>query len=429
MINLETPKKQAGLIDQAHQLAMNMLRPISRKYDRAEHDYPHELDMLAALIDGVSETGAVGDRVALGAGGGVGAGGEDGLAHGREVTEPLGVRGAVVVVVGGVALGPGEQAGADGRDVVGPGQCAGPSADGGEHVEVPALVHLEQAAAHEVARELGGLGGGPVEHVGEHAQADREVEQADAAQRGGARRVEQAVRGVDGLVEADGGHRVAEPDQRRLHGHLLDEKRQPAGGAQQAAYLVGLRGEVDERPTCRPDAAQEQLDGRTLQRCPMVGHGQRPHAYDGLVRLAGGGAGGHDDAYVGGALEHRLDGRTGAGGVEVEAVEDEQAVASVERAAEGAGQRVTRSGLGAEARQGGEEHLVEAVQGAGVHPRDPQSLCGVAHEQGLAAARRTDHGHPARLLEGAVQRTPDVLATETGGQHGSNLSSRADRDR
>ncbi len=60
MINLETPKKQAGRIDQAHQLAMNMLRPISRKYDRAEHEYPKELDMLAALIDGVSETGATG---------------------------------------------------------------------------------------------------------------------------------------------------------------------------------------------------------------------------------------------------------------------------------------------------------------------------------------------------------------------------------
>ena len=60
MINLEIPKKQAGLIDQAHQLAMNMLRPISRKYDRAEHEYPKELDMLAALIDGVSETGATG---------------------------------------------------------------------------------------------------------------------------------------------------------------------------------------------------------------------------------------------------------------------------------------------------------------------------------------------------------------------------------
>ena len=60
MINLEIPKKHAQLIDQAHQLAMNMLRPISRKYDRAEHEYPKELDMLAALIDGVSETGATG---------------------------------------------------------------------------------------------------------------------------------------------------------------------------------------------------------------------------------------------------------------------------------------------------------------------------------------------------------------------------------
>ena len=57
MINLETPKKHAQLIDQAHQLAMNMLRPISRKYDRAEHEYPKELDMLAAMIDGLSESG------------------------------------------------------------------------------------------------------------------------------------------------------------------------------------------------------------------------------------------------------------------------------------------------------------------------------------------------------------------------------------
>lgn len=60
MINLEVPRRHAGLVDQAHQLAMNMLRPISRTYDRAEHAYPKELDMLAALIDGVSETGASG---------------------------------------------------------------------------------------------------------------------------------------------------------------------------------------------------------------------------------------------------------------------------------------------------------------------------------------------------------------------------------
>jgi acyl-CoA dehydrogenase len=66
MINLETPRKQRALIDQAHQLAMNMLRPISRKYDQAEHQYPKELDMLAALIDGVSETGATGGAGASG---------------------------------------------------------------------------------------------------------------------------------------------------------------------------------------------------------------------------------------------------------------------------------------------------------------------------------------------------------------------------
>ena len=57
MINLETPRKHRTLVDQAHQVAMNMLRPISRKYDRAEHAYPKELDMLAAMIDGLSESG------------------------------------------------------------------------------------------------------------------------------------------------------------------------------------------------------------------------------------------------------------------------------------------------------------------------------------------------------------------------------------
>jgi acyl-CoA dehydrogenase len=57
-INLEDPKKFRALTGQAHQVAMNMLRPISRKYDKAEHAYPRELDMLAAMIDGLSESGA-----------------------------------------------------------------------------------------------------------------------------------------------------------------------------------------------------------------------------------------------------------------------------------------------------------------------------------------------------------------------------------
>ena len=58
MINLETPKKHRALVDQAHQVAMNMLRPISRQYDQAEHEYPKELDMLAAMIDGLADSGA-----------------------------------------------------------------------------------------------------------------------------------------------------------------------------------------------------------------------------------------------------------------------------------------------------------------------------------------------------------------------------------
>jgi acyl-CoA dehydrogenase len=58
MINLETPRKFRPLIGNAHQVAMNLLRPNSRKYDRAEHEYPKELDMLAAMIDGLSDSGA-----------------------------------------------------------------------------------------------------------------------------------------------------------------------------------------------------------------------------------------------------------------------------------------------------------------------------------------------------------------------------------
>ncbi len=58
MLNLEIPKKLKPLIQQAHMVAENMFRPISRKYDTAEHTYPKELDMLAALMDGMRDSGA-----------------------------------------------------------------------------------------------------------------------------------------------------------------------------------------------------------------------------------------------------------------------------------------------------------------------------------------------------------------------------------
>jgi acyl-CoA dehydrogenase len=57
VISLETPKKFGMLINQAHQVATEVFRPISRKYDQAEHEYPKELDRLAAVIDGMNEGG------------------------------------------------------------------------------------------------------------------------------------------------------------------------------------------------------------------------------------------------------------------------------------------------------------------------------------------------------------------------------------
>jgi acyl-CoA dehydrogenase len=67
-ISLDDPRKLVALRDQAHQVAMNMLRPISRTYDRAEHEYPRELDLLAAMIDGLSESGASSGAGASGVG-------------------------------------------------------------------------------------------------------------------------------------------------------------------------------------------------------------------------------------------------------------------------------------------------------------------------------------------------------------------------
>src|SRR5258705_1346182 len=54
-INLEMPKKLQAVIEKGHQGAAEMIRPISRKYDLAEHAYPVELDTLASLFEGISE--------------------------------------------------------------------------------------------------------------------------------------------------------------------------------------------------------------------------------------------------------------------------------------------------------------------------------------------------------------------------------------
>ncbi len=69
MIHLEIPKKLRPLIDQARQVGEHCFRPISRKYDTAEHAYPKELDLLASLLKGMNDSGT-----GAGAGAGAGAG-------------------------------------------------------------------------------------------------------------------------------------------------------------------------------------------------------------------------------------------------------------------------------------------------------------------------------------------------------------------
>lgn len=58
MIHLEVPKKLTQLASMAHDIASGMFRPISRKYDRVEHAYPEELDMLRPILEGLDEGGA-----------------------------------------------------------------------------------------------------------------------------------------------------------------------------------------------------------------------------------------------------------------------------------------------------------------------------------------------------------------------------------
>ena len=66
MINLEVPRKFGPLVAQARQVADEVFRPISRKYDREEHARPVELDMLAALIDGMNDGSDYGGAGATG---------------------------------------------------------------------------------------------------------------------------------------------------------------------------------------------------------------------------------------------------------------------------------------------------------------------------------------------------------------------------
>lgn len=52
---LELPKKLKAFSQQANSAVANVLRPVSRKYDKREHDYPDEVNLFAALMEGMND--------------------------------------------------------------------------------------------------------------------------------------------------------------------------------------------------------------------------------------------------------------------------------------------------------------------------------------------------------------------------------------
>jgi acyl-CoA dehydrogenase len=88
MISLEVPRRLLPLATRAAHVADEVFRPISRRYDREEHTRPKELDMLAALIDGM-EAGASTGAGATGVGRADGSDG--GNRNGTSMATALGV--------------------------------------------------------------------------------------------------------------------------------------------------------------------------------------------------------------------------------------------------------------------------------------------------------------------------------------------------
>jgi len=91
MINLEVPRKFGPLVAQARQVADEVFRPISRKYDREEHARPVELDMLAALIDGMNDGSDMGGAGAAGVRRSAGGEGDQGNRNGSNLSTALSI--------------------------------------------------------------------------------------------------------------------------------------------------------------------------------------------------------------------------------------------------------------------------------------------------------------------------------------------------
>ena len=301
-------------------------------------------------------------------------------------------------------------------------------ADRGEHVETAVRQHLQQAATREARGQVGRLGALHADDLGEHVDAHRRGELGHPAEAALLVVVEQLVRRVHGLGERRRRRHVGEPHERDLDGHLLDQEGQPAGGTQEAADDRLLLDEVDRVAARGLHPAGEEVDGRPGQRLVGRGDRQRAHPHHALARLSRHGPRGQGEPGARGGLHELLEGRPEPLGVDVHAVHHQQRAGAVESPAQGPAGRVAGGGVGPQPVQARGEHRVRAGQAVRVDPgrlRRPGRE--VPHQQGLAAARRSDDAHPPRALQGVVQLGVDALATQAGSQHLGKVSRRAPR--
>ena len=189
-----------------------------------------------------------------------------------------------------------------------------------------------------------------------------------------------------------------------------------------------LLDEVDRVAARGLHPAGEEVHGRPGQRLGGRGDRQRAHAYHPLARLSRHGPRGQGEPGARGGLHELLEGRPEPLGVDVHAVHHQQRAGAVESPAQGPAGRVAGCGVGPQPVQARGEHRLRAGQAVRVDPgrlRRPGRE--VPHQQGLAAARRSDDAHPPGALQGVVQLGVDALATQTGCQHLGKVSRRAPR--
>lgn len=297
-------------------------------------------------------------------------------------------------------------------------------ADGGEHVEAPVGVHLDQAAPSQGRGELGRLGARDPGDVGEDVQAHGVLHHRQPPEAALLVVVEQLVGGAHRLVDRGRGGHVGDAHQRDLDPQVLDQQRQAAAGLEQPADGALVAAQVDRVASGTGDAGQEELHRGALERLAPLRDPQRPEPDDPLVGAAGHRRRGAQQPEGGGRLDELV--AEQAEPVDaVDPVEDEQDVLVVKGTRERQGGRVAGCHVGAERVEARHDDGLGAAQVASRHPDGPRvRVRGVAGEQRLAAPGGARHGHPPAVVEEAADPVEGVLTPYAWSQHRSRLSTR-----